>query len=171
MTGTANRIAAVEGASGAAVQRLFEEAVARWRGAGLRVVGVIEETHGLPDRTCSAGFLRDIGSGTRHSIFLERPPRDASCHIDAAGAQRAGAAVLAQIAASDLVVLSKFGKLEAAGGGLMAVFRAAVAAGKPVLTAVSSVHRDTWHAFAPQAAALAPTSAALEEWWTAGRQH
>jgi hypothetical protein len=162
-----HRTAAIEGASSAAAQALLHAAVARWRGAGLRVVGLVEEAHGLPERTCSAGFLRDIASGRRYAIYLATPPRETSCHIDAAGAQRAGAAVIPQVPASDLVVLSKFGKLEAAGGGLRPAFEAAVAAGKPVVTAVSSLHRAAWRTFAPEAAALPATLVALEDWWTA----
>jgi hypothetical protein len=131
------------------------------------VVGLIAEPHGLPGRTCTAGLLREIASGTRHSIYLETTPLDTSCHVDAPGAEKAGAAVIAQIPASDLVVLSKFGKLEAGGAGLMAAFRAAIAAGKPVLTTVSDVHRDVWHAFASEAVTLAATPAAIKDRWSA----
>jgi hypothetical protein len=84
------RTAAIEGAFSAAVQALFQDAVVRWRGGGIRVVGVIEEAHGLAGRTCSAGLLRDIASGVSHPIYLEVPPHDTSCHIDAAGAEGAG---------------------------------------------------------------------------------
>lgn len=76
------------------MQALFDASVARWRRSGVRVAGVIEEPHGLPGRPCSAGFLRDIASGARYSIHLPMPPRRTSCHIDAAGAQRAGAALI-----------------------------------------------------------------------------
>src|SRR5690606_22877820 len=120
------------------------EMVARWRTVGIKVVGLTEEGHGLPGRTCNAGVLCDIASGARYSIYRDVPLNASSCHIDAAGAQAAGDAVLTQIATSDLVVLSKFGKLEAAGEGLAETFRAAVAARKPILTTVSSLHRDAW---------------------------
>jgi len=59
----AERIAIVRGADSATVQTLFEEAVTRWRASDIQVVGLIEEQHGLPDRTCNAGMLRDIVSG------------------------------------------------------------------------------------------------------------
>jgi len=62
-------------------------------------------------------------------------------------------------------VLSKFGKLEAAGQGLFPAFEAAAAAGKPVLTSVSSKHRDAWRAFAPDADFIQADEAALTEWW------
>jgi hypothetical protein len=167
---TKARIAAVEGARSATVQALFEQAVGRWRAAGVQVVGLIEETHGLRDRTCNAGVLRDIVSGKSHSIYLEIPPSDTSCHIDAAGADIACATVLKQIELCDLVVLSKFGKLEAASGGLIGAFQAAIAAGKPILTSISDKHLDAWRAFAPTAQTLPANSAALQDWWNGAQQ-
>jgi hypothetical protein len=167
MTRAPCRTAAIEGASSAIAQALLADVAARLRSSGIRVVGLIAETHGLPDRTCAAGFLRDIATGARRSIYLEEPPRDTSCHIDAAGAQEAGAALIEQIPESDLVVLSKFGKLEAAGGGLTPAFRAAIAADKPIVTSVLSLHLAAWRAFAPDAVTLAAAAGALDDWWAA----
>lgn len=166
---SAERIAIVRGVDSATLQILFEEAVTRWRACDIRVVGVIEEQHGLPGRTCNAGVLRDIVSGEPYSIYLEVPPRNTACHIDATGAENACAVVLPQIETCDLVVLSKFGKLEAAGGGLLSAFEAAMAEEKPVLTTVSNKHLDAWRAFAPTATALPARAAALQEWWSGVR--
>ena len=162
-----SRIATIGGAEGPALQALLAGAVGEWRTAGLRVAGVIAEAHNLPDRTCSAGYLRDIGSDTPYSMFLETPPADTSCHLDAVGVEGACAAVLDQIDGSDVVVLSKFGKLEAAGGGLAPAFRAAIAAGKPVLTTVSDAHRESWRALAPDAARLPADAGAIRDWLSA----
>jgi len=159
------RIATVEGTDSATVQILFTEAIARWHAAGVRVAGVIEETHGLEGRICNAGVLRDIVSGEPHSIFLETLPEGRTCHIDARGAESASAGLFSQIAACDIVVLSKFGKLEADEGGLIGAFRAAVDAGKPVLTTVSDKHRVAWQTFAPRAVVLPPDGAAIDAWW------
>jgi hypothetical protein len=60
------RIATVLGDDGAAIQKLFGSVLAKWRAAGIHAVGVISQAHGLPDRTCSAGVLRDIVSGDPH---------------------------------------------------------------------------------------------------------
>jgi hypothetical protein len=163
------RIATVVGADSAAIQALLATAAAQWRAAGVKVAGVTAETHGLPDRTCSAGLLRDVVSGTPFPIYLEIPPSDTSCHLDADGVEAACAATRALIPASDLVVLSKFGKLEAMQRGLLPAFEAAMAAGKPVLTTVSEKHRAAWHAFAPDAVLVAADSAAIETWWRAVR--
>jgi len=61
--------------------------------------------------------------------------------------------------------LSKFGKLEAAGGGLFGAFEAAMAERKPILTTVSDKHLDAWRDFAPAATVLPASAAALQEWW------
>jgi nucleoside-triphosphatase THEP1 len=158
-------IAAILGRDSTAAQSLLAALVARWQAAGTKVVGVIDEGHGIPDRTCRAGTLRDIVSGKRFPIFFETAPSDTSCLIDVPGVEAAAEALLPQISASDLVVLSKFGKVEATGRGLSAVFEAAIASEKPVLTAVSQKHRDAWQAFAPGATVLAPDEAAIEAWW------
>jgi hypothetical protein len=110
------KIAAVLADDGASTQALLVAMVADWRDSGANIAGVIGELHGLPDRICGAGFLRDIASGRPYRIYLETPPRQTSCHLDAAGVASACRDVLEQISMSDLVVLNKFGKLEGMGG-------------------------------------------------------
>jgi hypothetical protein len=162
---SASRIAAVIGADSATVQKLFADMIAQWRRAGVTAAAVLAEMDGLSNSTCSAGFLRDMTSGTAYSIHLEETPRDTTCHLDARGVDAACATVLPQIAKSDLVVLSKFGKLEATGRGLFAAFDAARTTGRPVLTTVSPKHYEAWRAFAPDAAALPATTIAMQDWW------
>lgn len=159
------RIAVLSGAEGSQLQALLAEVVGEWKSAGLNVAGTLAETHGLPDVTCSAGFLRDIGSGQAYSMFREAPPPGTSCHLDAAGVEGACAAVLGGIAGSEVVVLSKFGKLEAQGGGLLPAFVAAIAARKPVLTTVSDLHAAAFHSFAPDAVRLRADAPAIRSWW------
>jgi len=166
MTTVTNRIAAVRGPDSASLQALFQHMVERWRASGVQVVGLIEKTHGLAGRTCNAGVLHDIASGRPYPIFREAVLRSDACHIDVAGAEIASKAVLAQIGTCDLVILSKFGKLEAAKRGLIGAFEAAIALGKPVLTTVSDRHLQAWREFAPDASVLEARPDALGEWWT-----
>lgn len=170
MIGDANRIAAVVRSDDETAQALIAAAVAEWRDAGARVVGVLAEPHGLPDRTCRAGSLRDIASGESYQIYLETAPSHTSCHLDADGVQAACRGILDQIGDGDLVVISKFGKLEATRGGLVPALEAAVGAGKPVLTTVSERHREAWHAFAPDATEVAADPAAIRAWWEGVRK-
>lgn len=167
VTPPASRIATVIGADSATTQALLATMAAGWRASGTRVVGVIAESHGLSDRTCGAGILRDIASGKPHRIYLETAPSHTSCHLDAAGVEAACAEIRDQILTSDLVILSKFGKLEAMRAGLADAFEAAVTAGKPILTTVSDKHRTAWEAFAPDAISLSADETALRTWWDA----
>lgn len=160
-------ICVVSGAEGSAVQEFIAATAASLRTAGANVVGVVGEEHGLPDRACTAGFLRDIASGARFAMYREVPEPGRTCHIDADGVEAACAAVIPQIAASDLVVLNKFGKLEAAGQGLWPVIAAAKAAGKPVMLAVSRRHAEAFGTVAPGAVVVAPDGAAFARWWSA----
>ncbi len=122
MAASVSPIASIIGADSTAVQALFATVVAEWRASGVRIAGVVAETRDLPDRTCAAGVLRSITSDSVFRIYLEEPPQDTSCHLDALGVGAACAEILDQIAASDLLVLSKLGKLEAAGSGLLPAF-------------------------------------------------
>ncbi len=159
-----SRIAAIANHEGLDSQALLSDAVAAWRKAGINVAGVLAQDNS-EEGPCSAGFLRDLVSGKEFSIQLDAPPAGTSCHLDIAGLEDAGANLLAQVSAADVVVLSKFGKLEAAQGGLWPVFRAAVAAGKPVLTTVSSKHNEAWKTFAPEAVWLEGDADSITRWW------
>lgn len=166
-----SRIAAVTGGQSAAVQPLFAALVTEWRAGGTKVAGVLSEPDGASDRTCTAGFLREINSGEAYQIHLETPPVGTSCDIDAAGVETAGRDVLTDLEPSDLVILSKFGKLETMGGGLARAFEAAIAADKPLLTTVSEKHLEAWRAVAPDSILLPADEAAIRRWWEGARSN
>jgi len=165
MTPLSASIATVIGSDSQAIQSLFEAQVNEWRSEGVNVVGLIGEAHALPDRSCAAGFLRDLASEARFSMYLETPPSDTSCHLDGSGVDAACTALLGQIEASDVVVLSKFGKLEGMGRGLRPAFEAAASAGKPILTTVSEKHRDAWAEFTGGTTMIPDNPAAIRAWW------
>jgi nucleoside-triphosphatase THEP1 len=144
--------------------RLLSRMAAEWQRAGVGVVGVLAEDNDT-EGTCSAGFLRDIASGKAYSIQLDASPAGTSCHLDAAGVEDASAALLDQIASADIVILSKFGKLEAMHKGLWPALSAALAAGKPLLTTVSPRHAATLKAIVPEALWLEADDRAVEHWW------
>jgi hypothetical protein len=166
----ANAIAVIRGTTSAEVQDVFHTLVERWRPA-FRLAGLIAESHGLADRTCSAGFLRSITSGERFSVFHDLGPGSTECHLDGTGALTASGAVQRDIAAGcDLVLLSKFGKLEAGGKGLLGAFTAAIEARVPLLTSVSPACMTQWEKLAGQTYVTLP--AALDQigaWWQALR--
>lgn len=166
-----SKIAVVRSGSSHEVQDAFRAFVERWRPSA-RLVGLIAESHGLSDRACSAGFLRNIASEERFSIFQDLGPGSTACHLDGAGALKAAAAVQRDIAAGcDLVLLSKFGKLEARGDGLFGAFKAAVDAHVPLLTSVSPAWEEPWKTLSSRSFAILPADPdEISTWWRAIRQ-
>lgn len=162
---SANKMAVIANREGLDSQALLRNAVAAWRQAGLCVVGVLAEDN-QGDGICSAGLVRDIASGQAFSIELESPPGGTSCHLDASGLEHASACLQPQIAGADVVILSKFGKLESTQAGLWPVFQAALMAGKPLLTTVSPKHVESWNGFAPSAIRLGANPESIGAWWS-----
>jgi hypothetical protein len=166
MASSSQTIAAVRNAPNEIVQDMFRTLVERWRGSA-RIAGVIAEGHGLPGRACNAGFLRHVGTGERFPIFQDLGPGSTACHLEGAGALTAARAVQRDIAAGcDLVVLSKFGKLEAGGKGLRDAFVSAMEAHIPLLTSVSAALEEAWARFAgPSSVIVSADTTEIDAWW------
>lgn len=156
-------IGVIANREGSDSQALLSRAATTWRMAGVKVAGVLAEEDG--DAVCAAGFLCVIGSGKRFSIQLDAVPAGTSCHLDSRGVEAACAEVLPLIATADVVILSKFGKLEAMRQGLWPAFERALAAGRPLLTTVSPKHAEAWRGFAPDAEWLQPAEGSIRQWW------
>ncbi|MCC7254035.1 MAG: DUF2478 domain-containing protein [Hyphomicrobium sp.] len=161
----APRIIAVQGAAGGTIQDLLATLARRWTAAGRRVVGVIEETaEGVPKRN-GAATLRNLRTGALYDIYQDLGPLSQACCLDARGFAEACQNVVDDLADADVVVLSKFGKLEAERGGLLAAFTAAASLEKPVITAVSPVFSDCYLAFVgPFGAIVPPDEESLHTW-------
>lgn len=171
MDATVKTIAVVRDAPSDAVQALFHDLIEGWQGSA-RIAGVLAEGHGLEGRRCNAGFLRSIRDGSRYPIFQDLGSGSQACQLDGRGASEASEAIRRDIEdGCDLVVLSKFGKLEAAREGLMPAFAAAVEAGVPVLTSVSPAFREAWDRFAePLIVTLPLERDAIDAWWRSVRE-
>ena len=165
MEDTTEIIAVVRGASNAEIQVIFLALADKWR-PNVRLAGLVAENHGLDDRHCQAGYLQSLTTGERFSIFHDLGPGAAVCHLDGIGAVAAAAGVQSDIAAGcDLVLLNKFGKLEAAGDGLASAFRAAITGGRPLLTSVSPAHDEAWRRFVGQEFTVLPADPAAIDLW------
>ncbi len=160
-------IAALRNREGQDFQPLLVKKAAAWAAMGVKVAGLIAER--TDEGGCSAGFLRDLASGERFVIRLDNAPSGTTCRLDAHRMDEACEALLPRIAAADLVIISKFGKLEAGRQGLWRAFSTAVDAGKPLLTTVSAKHVEAWTAFAPGAVWLRPDDLSIEDWMRNGR--
>jgi hypothetical protein len=165
MEDTTKIIAVVRGASNVEVQAIFRALADKWR-PHVRLAGLVAEDHGLPHRHCHAGYLRNLTTGARFSIFHDLGPGVPMCHLDEMGTVAAAAAVLGDITAGcDLVLLNKFGKLEMAGEGLATAFQAAITAGLPLLTSVSPAHDQAWRQFVDRDFDVLPADPAAIDLW------
>jgi len=163
------RIAALQGGTRAEIQATLAEFAALSRRRGLRVAGLIEFSNDCSSDGCRSLALRDLSDGSLISISQDLGQGAEACNLDPSGLAAACAGVERAIAeGADLVVLSKFGKQEAARSGLRDAFHAAVCAALPIVTAVAPTLSDAWRAFAgPLSTYVAPEISALDAWWQA----
>lgn len=138
---------------------------------GLRLAGAVQENLDCgADRPCDMD-LRLLGHGARVRISQSLGPMSQGCRLDADGVERA-AGIAASVLAmgADLLIVNKFGKQEAEGGGFRQLIGQALSAGIPVLTQVKPVNRAAFDAFAGGLAdPLPPDPQALEDWLAAQR--
>lgn len=142
------KIATVSAPSTVAAQGLFRSVIAQY-GRAMRIAGVVEEREAATQqgRTCRAGQLRSLTDNALYPMFQELGPGEAGCDLHGGNVGFASAMVRGDIAAGcDLVILSKFGKLEADGQGLADTFAAAADAGVPVLTRIPPAYEAAWFA-------------------------
>jgi hypothetical protein len=163
------RIGALQGASTPEIQKLLADFAQRRRGEGLRVAGVIEAARACDGSACGVIVLTDTASGASIPITQDLGSGSTACHLDSRGLATACQAVLTAIEqGADLVIVSKFGKIEAEGGGLFDAFRAAAEAGLPCVTGVSPSLSEPFLAFTGGLSQwIEASEEALERWWSA----
>jgi uncharacterized protein DUF2478 len=142
-------------------------AIARSRQSrGARVVGLIEEhTEGLR-KACGGSMLKDLVSGSAHRLYQDLGPQSTACCLDAAGVAEACQAILGDIPSADLVILSKFGKLEAEHAGLIDAFICAAEHHRPILTSVAPQFAQSYLAFVGPLGMLVTADDTMLEMWT-----
>lgn len=160
--------AAIGHASGSSADKLLAQLVAQLQGQGRRVQGLLmEHVGGIVDGTgCGTQmFLVDVVTQERYLVSQPMGSLSKSCRADPQGFARATVVLRRALADKpDLVVLNRFGRLEAEGGGMSAELLELMAEGVPVLTAVAPGYQDAWAAFSGHAAVLPADPAAVRAW-------
>ena len=123
-------------------------AVAALRHAGLRVGGLLQ-VFGPALGPCKREMnLLVLASGDWIRLDEPRGPEAQGCTLDADALTRAALALREAVRARpDLLVVSRFGKQEALGGGMRAEIAEALLSGIPVLVAVRAALREDWEDF------------------------
>nr|WP_272214674.1 DUF2478 domain-containing protein [Marinicella sp. W31]MDC2880307.1 DUF2478 domain-containing protein [Marinicella sp. W31] len=132
-----------------AADRILEAVARRLRARGQRVEGFVQHAEKDDGQCCGAVDLEDIATGRRWQIMQALGAHARGCRLDFNALSQAAVFAQTRIGTQpDLLILNRFGKGEAQGGGLRSVFEAAFLAGVPMLTSVKEAYLDDWHAFA-----------------------
>ena len=161
-------IAAVLYADGVYPDRVLARALEPLRERGTELAGVLQrDAAPLADRHPCDLLLEDLASGEVTAIAEQRGAHARGCRLDVGLLTEVAEEVLASLrdGAPRLLVVNKFGKIEADGGGLRGAIAEAVGLGIPVLVGVPARNLDRWRAFAgPLAEEIAPDTAAIAGW-------
>ena len=146
---TAPSLAAIVYTDNAYPDAAFAALVARCRGLGLSLAGVLQRrVSEAPDRRCDV-LLEDLGTGHCTSIFEDRGAGAAGCRLDEAALTEAAARIEGNMEGRpDLLVLNKFGKAECSGGGLLDLIANAMDREITVVIGVPKANLQAWRDFA-----------------------
>lgn len=149
------------------VDALLEDFAAEVARRGFSVGGVVQRNVGDIDECDHTMLLVDVATGAIYDITQRLGAGSDACRVNPAEVAAAGSSVRDALTRNvDLIVVNKFAGLEAGGEGLSDELLAAMAAGIPVLTAVSGRFLNEWRAFTGgMADLLSPDPAALWRWW------
>jgi hypothetical protein len=134
---------------GFAIGAIFRDIAADARKAGLLLGGVLEKPSApsAPSHRCDMSLI-DLASGRTIKIYEERGALARGCRLDLDGLARTCALVMASLPDCDLILLNKFGKTEAEGGGFRCVISDALALEIPVVIGVPRRNLAAWRDYA-----------------------
>lgn len=168
---TVRSIAAVVYADGIYPDRVIASAIVPLQERGVPLAGALQrEAAEVPGRHPCDMLLVDLASSDVSAIAEYRGKHASGCRLDVALLTEIGEAVSNSLHEGEprLLVVNKFGKIEAAGGGLRGAITEAVDLGVPVLVGVPARNLDSWRAFAgPLAVELPVEIGAVAAWLSA----
>jgi len=157
-------VAAILESGDGGIDERFADFVARQRGGGVAIEGVVMT---FPDgrSQCGAMLLVDVRSGESFTISQDLGAASRSCRVDPAGVAAASRVLReARERGAELVVVNRFGGLEAGGEGFAQELLALMSEGMPVLTIVAERHLPAWREFSGGAPVLPDDPSAWSAW-------
>lgn len=127
---------------------LFLSEVVEGLSGQLRLCGTVQTNTSREDRRKCDMDVKLLATGDVLRISEDRGALARGCTLDTGVLAQAVAATEAALAASDLLVVNKFGKSEAEGHGFAPVIGEALCLGLPVLVGVNALNLPAFTAFA-----------------------
>ena len=168
-TGTndiAARVGVVPYACSDGLDAEVSEAIGRLRGRGISVAGLLQRFGDAVPGGKQAMWVEDIGTGQIIRLDQPRGPGAIACTFDTGALARA--AYLLQTASksgAELIVVNRFGSIEAEGRGLRSEIAAAICSGLAVLIPIRVSLLPALEAFLGGPATCLPASAGAIEGW------
>lgn len=138
-------------AEGGAAARLLVQTAARLAAEGIRLAGAVQLNHDRPDGACDMelAILGEDAEGPAIRISQDLGRCAQGCRLDGDALARAvGRAAVVLGRGADLLIVNKFGKQEAQGGGFRDLIGQALVQGVPVLLSVAPTQQAQFLAFA-----------------------
>lgn len=149
MTSRSSNLLAVTYSDGFAADRLIAATAFRLRDDGVKIAGLVQINTDVPGRTKCDMAVEELYTRTRFQLSEDRGPAARGCRLDHSRlGEAAGLLIDVLDQELDLIVLNKFGKVEAEGGGLRDLIGRAVLLGIPVIVGVPYRNLDQWRHFA-----------------------
>jgi hypothetical protein len=149
MDSSATNILAVTYSDGFAADRLIAGIAYRLRDSGVTVAGLVQINTDVPGRTKCDMAVEELYTRTRFQLSEDRGPAARGCRLDHSRLSDAAGLLIDVLDRDiDLIVLNKFGKVEAEGGGLRDLIGRAVLLGIPLIVGVPYRNLDQWRNFA-----------------------
>jgi nucleoside-triphosphatase THEP1 len=143
---------------------ILKQVVDHYRLRGARLAGVIQHRPRDPGHRCDM-LLEDLATGRQTSIFAGRSRGAKGCQLDEyAMLQIVSEIELALKNSPELLVLNKFGKVEAEGMGMRDLIAQAVCMGIPVIVGVPERNLRGWREFAGEFSVELNSSGSVDEW-------
>lgn len=140
------------------------------RAAGFTVAGIVQLNTFERDPGKCDMVVEELFSGTLLQLSEDRGKEASGCRLDRGIlAEAVGLLLTALEEKPDILVLNKFGKVEAEGEGLRDVLAKAVELGVPILVGVPFRNLDQWHLFAGEMAEECPVDSPQIESWLLAR--
>jgi nucleoside-triphosphatase THEP1 len=136
---------------------------------GRRLAGVVQEPVATGARHRCDMELIELASGWRLPVSQTLGAGSTGCRLDGVAITAVAAMVEADLASrgADLLILNRFGKIEAAGRGFRPLIASALQRGIPVLVGVNDLNRPAFDAFAADLAVELPDLPAAVLGWAA----
>lgn len=139
-----------------ATDALIAEAVARLRATGLRLSGTVQTDVPRADRSLCDMELTVLPDGPVFRINQDRGEAARGCRLDSGALEEAVVEVADRMAGADVLVVNKFGKLEAQGRGYVPLIAEALARDMTVLVGVNGLNLPDLLAFCDGMAVALP---------------